>query len=164
MYYIGLGVHKESIRFCVKDGNGQIHAEGSLAAKRFDLARWMKKLPQQSTAAMEAIIFTSWIYDHLQPHAAAVKVAHPMMLRAIAAAKKGERSHRCPQDCRLPALRFSAGVLHGFDGDSRAATYVAVSEPVGPPGRADEEQDCGAADGSRRELQQAEATQGRVLP
>jgi hypothetical protein len=33
-------------------------------------------------------MFTSWIYDHLKPHAAALKVAHPLMLRAIAAAKK----------------------------------------------------------------------------
>jgi hypothetical protein len=32
--------------------------------------------------------FTGWIYDHLLPHANAIKVAHPLMLRAIAAAKK----------------------------------------------------------------------------
>jgi hypothetical protein len=38
--------------------------------------------------AMEATIFTGWIYDHLKPHAEAVKVAHPLMLRAIAASKK----------------------------------------------------------------------------
>ena len=37
---------------------------------------------------MEATIFTGWIYDHLLPHATKVKVAHPLMLRAIAAAKK----------------------------------------------------------------------------
>ena len=37
---------------------------------------------------MEATIFTGWIYDHLLPHAEQVKVAHPLMLRAIAAAKK----------------------------------------------------------------------------
>jgi transposase len=37
---------------------------------------------------MEATIFTGWIYDHLLPHAEKVKVAHPLMLRAIAAAKK----------------------------------------------------------------------------
>src|SRR3989449_11065666 len=48
----------------------------------------MKTLPQPWTAAMEAPVFTGWIYDHLQPHAAALKVAHPLMLRAIAAAKK----------------------------------------------------------------------------
>jgi hypothetical protein len=48
----------------------------------------MKTPPQPWTAAMEATIFTSFIYDHLKPHAAAVKVAHPLMLRAIAVAKK----------------------------------------------------------------------------
>jgi hypothetical protein len=37
---------------------------------------------------MEGTVFTGWIYDHLKPHAAALKVAHPLMLRAIAAAKK----------------------------------------------------------------------------
>ena len=37
---------------------------------------------------MEATMFTGWIYDHLKPHAAELKVAHPLMLRAIAAAKK----------------------------------------------------------------------------
>ena len=37
---------------------------------------------------MEATIFTGWIYDHLLPHAGKVKVAHPLMLRAIAAAKR----------------------------------------------------------------------------
>src|SRR5258708_23165044 len=48
----------------------------------------MKELPQPWAAAMEATIFTGWIYDHLQPHAAELKVAHPLMLRAIALAKK----------------------------------------------------------------------------
>jgi len=37
---------------------------------------------------MEATIFTVWVYDHLLPHATQVKVAHPLMLRAIAASKK----------------------------------------------------------------------------
>jgi transposase len=88
MYYIGLDVHKKTISYCVKDGSGQIHAQGAIPATRFDLDHWMKTLPQPWTAAMEATIFTGWIYDHLLPHAAALKVAHPLMLRAIAAAKK----------------------------------------------------------------------------
>jgi transposase len=48
----------------------------------------MKTLPQPWSAAMEATMFSGWIYDHLKPHAAALKVAHPLMLRAIAAAKR----------------------------------------------------------------------------
>jgi transposase len=88
MYYIGLDVHKKKISYCVKDGSGRIHGEGAIPAERSELDRWMKTLPEPWTAAMEATIFTGWIYDHLKPHAAAVKVAHPLMLRAIAAAKK----------------------------------------------------------------------------
>jgi transposase len=88
MYYIGLDVHKRTISYCVKDGSGTIHAELTIPATRFDLDRWMKTLPQPRTAAMEATVFTGWIYDYLRPHAAALKVAHPLMLRAIAAAKE----------------------------------------------------------------------------
>src|SRR5215470_751397 len=88
MYYIGLDVHKKKISYCVKDGSGNVHTEGAIPATRSDLDRWMKTLPQPWTAAMEATIFTGWIYVHLKPHAAALKVAHPLMLRAIAAAKK----------------------------------------------------------------------------
>jgi transposase len=88
MYYIGLDVHKRIISYCVKDSSGKIYSEGSIPATRIDLDRWLKTLPQPWSAAMEATMFTGWIYDHLKPHAAALKVAHPLMLRAIAAAKK----------------------------------------------------------------------------
>jgi hypothetical protein len=54
-----------------------VQGEGSLHATRFDLDRWMKTLPRPWTAAMEATVFSGWIYDHLKPHAAALKVAHP---------------------------------------------------------------------------------------
>jgi len=88
MYYIGLDVHKQKISYCVKEGGGKVFAEGWIPATRFDLDRWMKTLPQPWSAALEATMFSGWIYDHLKPHAAALKVAHPLMLRAIAAAKK----------------------------------------------------------------------------
>jgi transposase len=88
MYYIGLDVHKQKISYCVKDSGGKVYAEGSIRATRIDLDLWMKTLPRPWSAAMEATMFTGWIYDHLKPHAAALKVAHPLMLRAIAAAKK----------------------------------------------------------------------------
>src|SRR5262245_52051352 len=87
MYYIGLDVHMKKISYCVKDGSGQVYKEGEVPARRWDLDRWMKTLPQPWSAAMEATIFTGWIYDHLKPHAAALKVAHPLMLRAIALRK-----------------------------------------------------------------------------
>jgi transposase len=88
MYYIGLDVHKKTISFCVKDAAGHVQQEGKIGSTRSELDCWLKTLPQPRTIAMEATIFTGWIYDHLVPHAEAVKVAHPLMLRAIAAAKK----------------------------------------------------------------------------
>ena len=60
IYYIGLDIHKKTISYCIKKIDG----------------------------AMEATIFTGWIYDFLKPHAVELKVAHPEMLKAITAAKK----------------------------------------------------------------------------
>ena len=88
MYYIGLDVHKRKISYCVEDSGGKLHSEGSIPAIRLDLDQWMKTLPHPWSGTMEATMFTGWIYDHRKPHAAVLKVAHPLMLRAIAAAKK----------------------------------------------------------------------------
>jgi transposase len=88
MYYVGLDIHKKTISYCVKDASGRIHQEGKIGATRRELDDWMKTLPQPWTVAMEATIFTGWVYDYVLPHATAVKVAHPVMLRAIAAANK----------------------------------------------------------------------------
>jgi transposase len=66
----------------------RIQQEGKVGSTRRELDCWRKTLPQPWTVAMEATIFSGWIYDHLLPHAAQIKVAHPLMLRAIAAAKK----------------------------------------------------------------------------
>ena len=88
MYYIGLDVHKKTISYCVKDAAGQVHSEGKIGSTRRELDAWVRTLPQPRRIALEATIFTGWIYDDLLPHAEKVKVAHPRMLRAIAAAKK----------------------------------------------------------------------------
>jgi|SRR5580700_478635 hypothetical protein len=39
------GCAKRTISYCVKDGSGAIHAEGTLPATRWELDRWMKTLP-----------------------------------------------------------------------------------------------------------------------
>jgi len=88
MYYIGLDVHKETISYCVKDATGHVRREGKIGSTRRELDAWIQTLPQPRMMAMEATIFTGWIYDYLLPHAEKVKVAHPLMLRAIAASKK----------------------------------------------------------------------------
>jgi transposase len=72
----------------VNDAAGHVHQEGKIGSTRCELDAWIKTVAQPRMIAMEATIFTGWIYDHLLPHAEKVKVAHPLMLRAIAAAKK----------------------------------------------------------------------------
>ena len=41
MYYIGLDVHKKTISYCVKDGSGRVHDEGTIPATRAELDRWL---------------------------------------------------------------------------------------------------------------------------
>ena len=110
MYYIGLDVHKRTISYCVKDAAGQVHQEGKIGSTRRELDAWIKTLPQPRTIAMEATIFTGWIYDHLLPHAEKVRVAHPLMLRAIAAAKK--KNDRIDAGKMADCLRCDFDVSH----------------------------------------------------
>lgn len=88
MHYVGLDVHKKTIAYCVKDAQGKLLAHGEVAADRAALRAWAAALPRPWTGALEATLFSGWIYDFLRPHAAALKVAHPAMLKAIAASKK----------------------------------------------------------------------------
>ena len=88
MNYVGLDVHKKTISYCVKTKGGRIRDRGTIAATRDALDHWMESLRKPWACALEATLFTGWIYDYLKPHAREVKVAHPLMLRAIAASKK----------------------------------------------------------------------------
>jgi hypothetical protein len=69
IHYIALDVHKKSISFCVKAADGQVQEEGQVAAKRRDLTAWAQARHTPWVGAMEATLFTGWIYDGLQPFA-----------------------------------------------------------------------------------------------
>jgi transposase len=88
VYYVGLDIHKKTIAFCVKSVFGETVKEGTVAAERQALGEWAASLDQPWVGAMEATIFTGWVYDFLKPYALELKVAHPEMLKAITAAKK----------------------------------------------------------------------------
>jgi transposase len=57
-------------------------------ARRSDLDAWVQGRSRPWVGALEATLFTGWIYDQLRPMAQELKVAHPAMLKAIAASKK----------------------------------------------------------------------------
>ena len=113
---------------------------------------------------MEATIFTGWIYDHLLPHAEQVKVAHPLMLRAIAAAKKKNdridagKIADCLRCDFLPECHMASTEIR----DRRRT--LALPAPAGAADGADEEPDLRPADGNGSEPQQAAAAQGGLLP
>jgi len=88
MHYIGFDIHKKTISFCIKAINGNIIEHGMISANRKSLHEWAYKRTTPWIGAMEATLFTGWIYDFLLPHAQELKVAHPEMLKAITSAKK----------------------------------------------------------------------------
>lgn len=87
LYYIGLDVHKKSIQYCIKLVDGKIVKEGHIRATRAALADWVSALDRPWKGALEATMFSAWIYDALKPHAVELKVAHSAMLKAIATSK-----------------------------------------------------------------------------
>jgi transposase len=88
VYYIGLDIHKKIISYCIKLQDGTIYRQGVVISERKALQQWLSDLPGAWKGAMEATMFSGWIYDFLKPHALELKVAHPQMLKAITAAKK----------------------------------------------------------------------------
>jgi len=88
VYYIGLDIHKKVIAYCIKTKDGQLVEQGKIGTDRAEVRDWVNGLPGPWIGAMEATIFTGWIYDFLTPFAVDLKVAHPEMLKAITPAKK----------------------------------------------------------------------------
>jgi len=86
-HYTGLDVHKKTIQYCTKLADGEIMREGRIQATRAGLAEWIARQSHPWKGALEATMFSAWIYDVLKPHAAELKVAHPAMLKAIVASK-----------------------------------------------------------------------------
>ncbi len=88
IHYVGFDVHKKHVSYCVKAADGKIIAQGRVHSRREALEQWCQ---QQGTAwqgAMEATLFSGWIYDALKPYAARLEMANPHQLKAISAAKK----------------------------------------------------------------------------
>ncbi|MFZ0705983.1 MAG: hypothetical protein WAM71_10305, partial [Candidatus Korobacteraceae bacterium] len=88
LHYIGFDVHKKAISFCVKTAAGEIVEEGSVLAQREVLRQWAAARPQPWRGAMEATLFSAWIYDTLKPYGEQLEMAHPAKMKAISAGKK----------------------------------------------------------------------------
>ena len=82
-HYIGFDVHKKSVSYCVKTGDGTIVEEGRLRATHEALRQWAGKRPEPWHGATEATLFSGWIYDTLKPFAAKLQMGHPAQMKAI---------------------------------------------------------------------------------
>ncbi len=87
-HYIGFDVHKKSISYCVKTADGRIVEEGKLRATHQVLRQWAQQRSEPRHGAMEATLFSGWIYDTLKPFAAELQMGHPALMKAIGASKK----------------------------------------------------------------------------
>jgi transposase len=87
-HYIGFDVHKKTISFCVKTAAGEVLEEGVVAAQRSALQQWAAARRQPWQGALEATLFSGWIYDTLQPYSVQLQMAHPAKMKAISAGKK----------------------------------------------------------------------------
>ncbi len=82
-HYIGFDVRKKTISFCAA---GEIVEEGRVPAQRAGLRQWAEARPQPWRGALEATLFSGWIYDTLKPYSEQLEMAHPA--KAISAGKK----------------------------------------------------------------------------
>ena len=87
-HYIGFDVHKKSVSYCVKTADGRIVEEGKLRATHEALRQWASQRQEPWHGAMEATLFSGWIYDTLKPYGEQLEMAHPAKMKAISAGKK----------------------------------------------------------------------------
>ena len=86
-HYIGLDVHKRTVAFCEKRADGKTVASGSFSTRREALKQWVEQRTIPWVGAMEATLFSGYLYDALTPHAVEIQVGHPARIKAITAAK-----------------------------------------------------------------------------
>jgi len=88
VHYVGFDVHKKSVSYCIKTAAGAIVKQGKLPSQRDALLSWASERDTPWHGAMEATLFSGWIYDTLQPYATQLEMANPRELEAITKAKK----------------------------------------------------------------------------
>lgn len=82
-HYIGLDIHKRTVAYCEKTAAGATVSHGTIASRPSDLIEFAQSRSRPWVGAMEATIFSGWIYDTLAPCAIELHVGHPLRLKAM---------------------------------------------------------------------------------
>ncbi len=67
-HYIGFDVHKKTISFCIKTAAGEIVEEGKCWRNAPCCGNGPRRSRKRGQGAMEATLFSGWIYDTLKPY------------------------------------------------------------------------------------------------
>jgi transposase len=88
LHYVGLDVHKKTISLCVQNRLGKVIEEKTIPAVPEVLINWAKnEAPPKWKGGFEATVFSSWIYDTLEPFARNLLMGNSRRLKAISQAK-----------------------------------------------------------------------------
>lgn len=87
MHYYGIDVHKRFCAFTCIDDGGRVIRRGRVANTPETLGQMVAPSGGEASAVLEATGNWTYIYDTLEPWVAELILAHPLMVRAIAAAK-----------------------------------------------------------------------------
>jgi transposase len=91
MYYVGLDIHKRTIAYCATTSGGTVKLEGEIPSTRAAIRDLAGKIGTRWVGAMEATIFTGWVYDEFMKYGHRLRVASPSMLKYISGGKKSDR-------------------------------------------------------------------------
>ena len=163
VYYIGLDIHKKTISYCIKIQDGTKVKQGEMAAERNALRQWLLEIPVPWKGAVEATMFTGWVYDFLMPHAMELKVAHPEMLKAITAAKKKNDRADSEKIADLLRVNLLPECYMASEEIRELRRVLRYRNMVVHYGCKDEKQDIRAVDGGRRHIQQKETAREEIL-
>ncbi len=151
-HYIGFDVHKKTISFCIKTAAGEIVEEGSACRRNAPCCGNGPRRTQAWQGAMEATLFSGWIYDTLKPYGVELEMAHPAKLKAISAGKKKSDTIDARTIADLVRCNLLPACYVAPPRIRRTAPLAALSQPGGERSGAHEEQDGRATDGNRRPI------------
>lgn len=86
-HFIGLDVHKKTVAFCEMRADGKKIDSGTFSTLRTAITQWAAQRTHPWIGAMEATLFSGYLYDMLTPHAVEIQVGHPARIKAISTAK-----------------------------------------------------------------------------
>ena len=147
----------------MKTADGTIVEEGRLKATHQALREWAAKRQEPWHGAMEATLFSGWIYDVLKPFAARVGDGEPVDDESHQSVVEEERSAGCTEDCRPGAVQ-SAAACYVASVEMRELRRLLRYRNTGSGAcGTTEEQDEWVVDGSGRRVQQTTTTRQTVF-